>query len=154
MVCTAPPWPYVSELRLCHTASARARALALPAQQRHRYAGAKHPAGAAACALHRGALDCQECGACCRHAYDIVEVARREIVTVRHPQLVEQKGRLLQLRRSADRLRCAALAGPPEGPYGCTIYADRPNTCREFTAGTSSCVTARRWVGLECGSCP
>ncbi len=109
--------------------------------------------GAAACALYRATLDCQECGACCRHAYDIVEVARREIVTVRHPQLVEQKGRLLQLRRSEDRMRCAALAGPPEGPYGCTIYADRPNTCREFTAGTSSCVTARRWVGLECGSC-
>jgi hypothetical protein len=108
--------------------------------------------GASACALHRGRLDCQECGACCRHAYDIVEVARREIVTVRHPQLVEQKGRLLQLRRSEDRTRCAALAGPKEGPYGCTIYADRPNTCREFTAGTSSCVTARRWVGLECGS--
>jgi hypothetical protein len=107
---------------------------------------------AAACALHRDRLDCQECGACCRHAYDIVEVARREIVTVRHPELVEQKGRLLQLRRSADRTRCAALAGPPEGPYGCTIYADRPNTCREFTAGTSACVTARRWVGLESGS--
>ena len=109
------------------------------------------PDGATACALHRTDLDCQRCGACCRHAYDIVEVARREPVTVRHPHLVEQKGKLLQLRRDPVLQRCAALAGPPEGPYGCTIYGDRPNTCREFTSGSSSCVTARRWVGLECG---
>ena len=106
---------------------------------------------APACALYRADLDCQRCGACCRHAYDLVEVARREPVTVRHPQLVEQKGKLLQLRRNPELKRCAALAGPPEGPYSCTIYSDRPNTCREFTAGTSVCVTARRRVGLESG---
>lgn len=104
-----------------------------------------------ACALFRPPLDCQRCGACCRHAYDLVEISRREPVTVRHPHLVEQKGRMLTLRRDPLLRRCAALAGPSEGPYGCTIYADRPTTCREFTAGTESCVTARRWVGLECG---
>lgn len=109
------------------------------------------PAGAAACALHRDHLDCQRCGACCRHAYDLVEISRREPITVRHPHLVEQKGKQLQLRRNAELRRCAALSGPYEGPYGCTIYGDRPNTCREFTAGSSSCVNARRRVGLECG---
>jgi len=103
-----------------------------------------------ACALFRESLDCQACAACCRHAYDLVPVTRREAAVVRHPPLIESKGRLLYIRRDAQKRRCAALAGEAAGPYRCTIYADRPATCRDFASGSASCVEARRRVGLEC----
>ena len=32
--------------------------------------------------------------------------------------------------------------------YHCTIYDDRPKTCRDFTLGGEHCLTARQRVGL------
>ncbi len=104
---------------------------------------------AAACALHEGNLSCQACGACCRHAYDLVPLGRKEPLSQTHPDLVEGRGKQLSVRRDPEQRRCAALAGPTLGPYGCTIYKDRPSTCREFSSGTSSCLEARRRVGWE-----
>lgn len=104
---------------------------------------------AAGCALHSPNLDCQDCGACCRHAYDLVPFGRKEQVALSHPELVERRGKQLSIRRDPEKRRCAALAGPSLGPYGCTIYDSRPSTCREFTAGSSSCLDARRRVGWE-----
>lgn len=109
---------------------------------------------AAACALFRPGLDCQLCAACCRHAYDLVPVTRREPAVVRHPELIDGKGKQLTILRDPVQRRCAALDGPPTGPYGCRIYADRPATCRDFASGSSSCVDARRRVGLECSHGP
>lgn len=105
-----------------------------------------------ACALFREALDCQDCGACCRHAYDLVPVAKREPVVAKHPGLIEQQGKLYYIRRNREAKRCLALGGPEAGPFACQIYVDRPNTCREFAMGSFSCVTARRTIGLEVGS--
>jgi Fe-S-cluster containining protein len=57
--------------------------------------------------------------------------------------------------------RCAALAGgdlvpAPGDPdrltttrVHCVIYDDRPRTCRDFTLGSTHCLTARRRVGLS-----
>jgi hypothetical protein len=102
-------------------------------------------------------LDCQECGACCRAAYDSVTVTPRDPVVRRHPDLIVDRGSYLELRRRGDR--CDALGGgdasvDPAGalattPYACRIYADRPRTCREFTAGSDHCLTARKRVGLS-----
>ena len=102
-----------------------------------------------ACALHQASLDCQECGACCRHAYDLVPVGKSEPTVLRHPSLIERRGKQLSILRDTKQRRCAALAGPALGPYGCEIYDSRPTTCRDFTAGTSSCLDARRRVGWE-----
>jgi hypothetical protein len=33
--------------------------------------------------------------------------------------------------------------------YACSIYDDRPKTCRDFTLGSEHCLTARRRVGLS-----
>ena len=33
--------------------------------------------------------------------------------------------------------------------YACTVYDDRPQACRAFTAGTSACLLARRRVGTS-----
>jgi hypothetical protein len=94
-------------------------------------------------------LDCLTCGACCREAYHSVEISRREPVIKRHPDMVVIHDTYLELRR--DHERCAALGGgrTPHEPYGCTIYEDRPRTCREFTRGSKNCLDARRRVGLS-----
>jgi len=104
---------------------------------------------AAACALYQQSLDCQDCGACCRHAYDLVPLSRTEPTVLRHPALIERHGKQLSIRRDAAQRRCAALTGPALGPYSCAIYDSRPSTCRDFAAGTESCLEARRRVGWE-----
>lgn len=104
-----------------------------------------------ACAAYepRTRLDCLTCGACCREAYDSVEVGVRDPVRTSHPEMVIREGGRLKLRR--EKTRCAALAGGngPEEPYSCLIYLSRPKTCRDFTLGSENCLAARRKVGLS-----
>jgi hypothetical protein len=108
-------------------------------------------ADAAACVRWEPAaeLDCLTCGACCREAYHAVDVGPREPVIKRHPQLIVVDGARHGLRREGDR--CAALAGghAPDERYRCTIYDDRPRTCRDFTLASANCLDARRRVGLS-----
>jgi len=94
-------------------------------------------------------LDCQTCGACCREAYNAVEVSSRDPVNKTHPELVLIYDTHRKLRRAGDR--CAALTGgdAPDEPFACTIYPHRPRTCREFTRGGRHCLDARRRVGLS-----
>ncbi|MFN7132529.1 MAG: YkgJ family cysteine cluster protein [Myxococcales bacterium] len=98
------------------------------------------------CTRWEPAPDCQHCGACCRSAYDSVEVGRRDPAVKAQPGYIEDRGSYLVLRRAGDR--CAALGGPDGGPFGCVIYADRPKTCRDFENGGRHCIDARRKVGL------
>ncbi len=110
-----------------------------------------------ACARYEAAaaVDCQTCGACCREAYHSVEVARRDPAVRARPDFIVDRGTYLEVRRCGDR--CSALAGgPPDAAdperatrYHCTIYDDRPRTCRDFTLGSDHCLTARRRVGLS-----
>lgn len=110
-----------------------------------------------ACARYEAAatLDCQTCGACCREAYHSVEVSRRDPAVRARPDFIVDRGTYLEVRRCGDR--CSALAGgPPDAAdperatrYHCTIYDDRPRTCRDFTLGSDHCLTARRRVGLS-----
>lgn len=106
-----------------------------------------------ACVLYEAKLDCQACGACCRNAYDLVPLSRRDVAYRRHPDLIlHGEGGRLMLRRDPRHNRCAALTsadGADGGPYACTIYDDRPATCRDFTASSANCLTARRRVGLS-----
>ncbi|HAZ41025.1 MAG TPA: YkgJ family cysteine cluster protein [Methylococcaceae bacterium] len=97
----------------------------------------------------RTRLDCQTCGACCREAYDSVEVSERDPVRKSHPEMVIRQGGRLKLRR--ENTRCAALAGgrTAQEPYSCSIYPGRPRTCRDFTQGSENCLAARRKVGLS-----
>lgn len=96
-----------------------------------------------------GELDCQSCGACCREAYQAVEVGAREPVLKQQPQWLMHDGRRYKLRRDGER--CAALAGgrAPTETYACHIYPDRPRTCRDFTHASGNCLDARRRVGLS-----
>jgi len=94
-------------------------------------------------------LDCQTCGACCREAYDSIEVSARDPINKTHPQLVVVHETHRKLRRLNGR--CAALTGGlmPTESFACSIYPQRPRTCREFTRGSAHCLDARRRVGLS-----
>jgi hypothetical protein len=112
---------------------------------------ARLPADAPACMRWEPAatLDCRACAACCREAYDSVEIGAREPVLKRHPQLVIVRETHRKLLR--DGGRCAALAGGEDVhvPYACAIYEDRPRACRDFLPGGANCLEARRRAGLS-----
>lgn len=122
-----------------------------------RQAGVRVRAEWAACERWEGVLDCQECGACCRAAYDCVQVSPRDPVRKKHPALIVLRGPYLEIERRGDR--CAALDGgtverTSDGgatftPFVCSIYEDRPRSCRHFEKGGEHCLTARRRVGLS-----
>ena len=114
--------------------------------------------GERACARHEPQPDCFTCAACCRGAYDTVIVAPGARVARTHPWLIERVDGLVRLRRAtsqgtsagaAEDNRCAALAGDTGGPWRCTVYDDRPATCRQFTRSGRHCLDARRKVGLS-----
>lgn len=98
-----------------------------------------------ACERFDASLDCQTCAACCREAYQRVELSRRDPFVRAHPELVRRiEGRLVLQRVEG---RCPALEG--EGPYSCRHYEERPRTCRDFQRGGDHCREARRRVGLS-----
>jgi hypothetical protein len=100
-----------------------------------------------ACARFEAALDCRACGACCREGFESVTVGVREAVVWRQPDLVVRNGPRFALLRAGER--CAALEEPSSGAYGCRIYQDRPQACREVMPGDRRCLVARRRVGLS-----
>ncbi len=139
---------------------------------RCRQSGAKVLAEERACAHFERPFDCLGCGACCREAYDTVEVGPRDPAKKRHLALMVERRGGLDMARSGSR--CIALEGgvalplhaPPLGapadyrppaplarpggaPFTCRIYDERPQTCRDFTLGSEHCLDARRRVGLS-----
>lgn len=96
------------------------------------------------CDRFEPALDCLACGACCREAFDAVEITRRDPVRRKHPDLVEEADGRLRIRRAPGN-RCEALHPVT---YECAIYADRPRCCRDFEKHGPNCLFARRRVGL------
>lgn len=99
-----------------------------------------------ACDLYEPEPRCEDCGACCREAYDQLELAASEPFVRRHPELVVLRdGRRAVPRPSG---RCPPLAGDGiDVPFSCGLYDERPQTCRDFTRGSAHCLDARRRVG-------
>ncbi|HEX5657812.1 MAG TPA: YkgJ family cysteine cluster protein, partial [Polyangiales bacterium] len=97
-----------------------------------------------ACVRFEPALACEPCGACCREAFDRVEIGKRERVQPVLKALVVVDGFGPHLPRPQGR--CVALE-----PHAnrCTIYEDRPRSCADFAVGGDACLTARRRVGLS-----
>jgi hypothetical protein len=128
-------------------------------------AGARTSADFPACERWEPPVDCHDCGACCREAYHSVTVSVRDPVVWKQPALIVRQGHRFEIMRDGDR--CAALevrgsdagvvnagdghrAGAPAAKrYACSIYADRPQACRDFEAGGRHCLDARRRVGLS-----
>ncbi len=105
-----------------------------------------HP-GWPACPAHTPEVRCEDCGACCREAFHVVELGPRDPFRRHHPELVEvDEGRFVLPRR--DRGRCPCLVGDGgAADFRCRHHATRPRTCRDFTRGSANCCEARRRVG-------
>ena len=97
------------------------------------------------CASYTAELDCLTCGACCREAYDAVEVGPRDQFVRSHPdRIIEVYGRLNVCRLGSI---CGCLE-PADGTWPCAVYEDRPKTCRDFESGGANCVDARVRMGI------
>lgn len=152
---TAPPAPHPSGLpagATDGTCGACAWRFDHRGASRCRQAEAKVDPAWAGCERYEAALDCQTCGACCRSAYDAVDVQKRDPMVKKQPSYLEDRGDYYQIRRKGDR--CSALQGGElvDGKmtgYACAIYDDRARTCRDFTLGSENCLIARRRVGLS-----
>lgn len=94
--------------------------------------------------------DCADCGACCHRAFHLVPVEEDDPVVTRHPHLVTRDaapglgvGHFFIDRPDGH---CRALVAP-RAPFRCSIYEDRPTSCRDFALGSANCLEARRRVG-------
>lgn len=104
------------------------------------------------------AYDCQACGACCLepfggHAYVSLSVAEAGRMR-RHGLAVIQAKQGLCLRTVAvpgwaGVFACPALRGEVGKACSCSVYADRPEVCRQFEPGGLMCRDARRAAGLS-----
>lgn len=92
---------------------------------------------------------CETCGACCREAFDRVDVSARDLVKRKHAQLVSVDGYGAHLARPHGM--CVALDAERAAAerYRCRIYDDRPKSCADFAVASDACLTARRRVGLS-----
>lgn len=111
--------------------------------------GRRVAAQAQACVRFEPKLDersCAECGACCREAFDRVDVRANDLIRLRHPQLVSVDGYGPHLARPGGR--CVAL-DREQAAYRCSVYEDRPKACAQFELAGDACLTARRRIGLS-----
>lgn len=117
---------------------------ALPAQR-----GKRVDAEDRACVRFEPTLDaesCARCGACCREAFDRVDVRAGDLIRRTRAELVAHDGYGAHLPRPGGR--CVALERVDER-YLCRVYGERPRACAEFEIAGDACLTARRRVGLS-----
>jgi hypothetical protein len=89
--------------------------------------------------------ECGACGACCREAFDRVDVRKQDLIRKHHPELVACDGYGEHVPRPGGR--CVALTGDGASEhYRCRVYAERPRSCAEFAVRGDACLTARRRV--------
>ena len=101
-------------------------------------------------------VGCDDCGACCREAYDSVPVTPEDIARLgaTHAERIRvHDDGWTDLHRipSTERegTRCIALCNRANGDFYCDMYAVRPDTCRDVEIGSAGCLFARRRVGLS-----
>ncbi|TNF34556.1 MAG: YkgJ family cysteine cluster protein [Deltaproteobacteria bacterium] len=93
--------------------------------------------------------DCADCGACCRQAFHLVPVSRRSPLLTSHRAWIVRDAHGAHLPRP-DGFCVALSRGPEDGPpYLCTVYDERPKSCRDFPVGGDHCLLARQRVGLS-----
>jgi hypothetical protein len=103
-----------------------------------------------ACERWEPALACETCGACCREAFDVIQVSRRDPFARKHASLlVVREDGSLDLPRPGGRCPPLRGDGSAGAPYRCALHDERPRTCRDFAVGGHACWTARRRVGLS-----
>ncbi|WP_035056792.1 YkgJ family cysteine cluster protein [Andreprevotia chitinilytica] len=95
---------------------------------------------------------CLHCGACCasfRVSFYWAETDAAEGGAVPAELTVPVTPWRVAMRGTETApVRCVALQGEVGQQVGCSIYAARSSTCREFTAGDERCADARARHGL------
>ena len=104
--------------------------------------------------------DCVTCGACCYNPdenreieyIDYIQIGVRDRI-MKRPELVRRlvvlDDNLEPHMRMNHLQRCAALDGSLGKKVGCSIYLDRPWSCRDFKAGSKRCRQYRRERGID-----
>ncbi|HEY3358019.1 MAG TPA: YkgJ family cysteine cluster protein [Polyangia bacterium] len=100
------------------------------------------------------ALDCRTCGACCVPEITLpfyVGVTAKDIarLTPRFRSRHVARGSILTKLDRIGHCVCVALQGTVGRRVSCTIYARRPDACRQLEAGTRACLKARRQAGID-----
>ena len=102
-------------------------------------------------------LDCRTCGACCAgtgeapFALPITRAEARQLprdVLGGDPHIPSLPQHRRSLRAAPDANRCAALKGAIGESCSCRVYANRPEVCRVFPAGSPHCLAARAALGV------
>jgi len=102
---------------------------------------------------------CEACGACCaffRVSFPIAETSEFPGGRVPyHMTLLSNETQRCMKGTEVKSPRCIALEGKVGGQVKCSIYEDRPSTCREFglswenNIGNLLCDRARGVFGLQ-----
>lgn len=90
-----------------------------------------------------GEEDCGACGACCRQGFDVVDLEPDSPLRTREDTVDHGFGP--QLPRPGGY--CVALEGP-RAPYRCSVYPQRPKSCRDLAPGSEGCLVARQRCGV------
>lgn len=103
-----------------------------------------------ACVRYESHLHCQSCAACCKEAYDVVPIRRRDLVLQQAPEWVETTSSGWSMKRDLATSCCAALQHNPDASpsYACKVYDLRPQTCHDVVPGEDACLFARIRLGL------
>lgn len=104
--------------------------------------------------------DCVTCGACCYNPNDNRELDYIDYIEIetsdrilKKPDLVRRlvvlDDDLIPHMRLNHHHRCIALTGRLGVKVGCSIYHDRPDICKRFTAGSKKCKELRKERGVD-----
>ncbi|NEW94003.1 YkgJ family cysteine cluster protein [Rhodopseudomonas sp. BR0M22] len=85
---------------------------------------------------------CQSCGACCGYSENWPRFTIEDDSALDAIPAALVNARQSGMRCEADR--CAALSGTIGQATACTIYALRPEVCRDCQPGDPECAMARR----------
>jgi Fe-S-cluster containining protein len=96
--------------------------------------------------LHSDASPCTTCGACCSYSAEWPRFSvEPDEALARIPEALVAEN-LSGMR--CDGERCMALSGKIGEETRCTIYADRPQVCRDCQPGDEECHMARARHGM------
>lgn len=95
-------------------------------------------------------LNCLTCGACCFGPAGYVGCSRADVERLAGSVAVVETAtsRALDMRPSADGLRCVALIGLPGVSVACSVYPVRPRACRTLQPGGADCLRAHVRMGI------
>lgn len=96
--------------------------------------------------------DCLTCGACCTFLFAVNVNPTDDVPPEKIWNITDESGEIVvdsYLKRDAKTLFCTALETTADGKKPCGIYEQRPQTCRNFEAGSDKCHALRRIYGFE-----